>query len=140
MKIRFSQAYLYLNFFLKAFQFSVNLHYFLIVIWRQYSPRDRFPLQSLELSLAAFLTNDINQQVFNRWGHHFDGFCNSPCIAWHSLGFSSAMRGGDAKGLLQLHLYLSNLDHILFHRIRSSISKHLLRGKTFRREQNRAIS
>ena len=54
--------------------------------------------------------------------------------------FFAAMKGGLARGPLQLNLYLSNLDHILFHRIRSNISEHLFQGKTSRFEWNREIS
>lgn len=64
-------------------------------------------------------------------GDRSDGFSsNSPCTVWNAVGFSLAMRGGNGKGLLQLHLNLSKLDHILFHRISSNISKHLLWRRT----------
>lgn len=126
--------------FKKAFQYSVNLHYVLIVNQNQYCLRDLFPLQPLELSLAALVTNYPSQRELYRWGGHSDGFSNhSTCTACSVLGFSSAMKGADAWDPLQLNLYLSNLDHILFHRFRSNISKHLLWGRTSRFEWSRAI-
>ena len=75
------------------------------------------------------ITNDTSQKVLNKWGDHFDGFSNnSPFTGCYAVSFSSAMKGGDAKDLLQLHLYLSNLDYILLNRIGSNISKHLCVG------------
>lgn len=47
--------------FKKAFQFSAKLHYFLIVNQNQYCPRDLFPLQPLELSLAALVTTPAKE-------------------------------------------------------------------------------
>lgn len=83
--------------FKKAFQFSANLHYFLIVNQNQYCTRDLFPLQPLELSSAALVTNYPSQRELCRWGGHSDGFSNnSTCPACNVLGFSSAMKGGDA--------------------------------------------
>lgn len=64
-------------------------------------------------------------------GDQSDGFSNnSSCTVWNAVGFSLAMGGGNGKGLLQLHLDLSKLDHILFHRISSNIAKHLLWRRT----------
>lgn len=52
--------------FKKAFQFSANLHYFLIVNQNQHCPGDLFPLQPVELSLAALVTNYPSQRELYR--------------------------------------------------------------------------
>lgn len=127
--------------FLKAFQFSVNLHYFKNCDSEPILSKRLFPSQSLELLGAAFITNDKSQRELTREGDDFDGFSNdSTCTACEAVGLLFSHEGWDAKDPLQLNLYLSNLDHILFHRIRSNISKHLLQGKTSGFEWNRAIS
>lgn len=131
LKITFSQSYLYLN-FLKAFQFSVNLHYFKIVIQNRYYSRNQSSLQSLELSRTAELTGGeiiVMASLMTASAQ--------PTRLWD---FFSSIKGGDAKGPLQINLYLSNLEHILFHRISSNISEQLLQGKASRFEWNRAIS
>ena len=94
-----------------------------------------FSRSSSALCVCASITNDKSQRELSRWGDHVDGA--QPARLW---GFFSARKGGHARGPLQLNPYLSNLDHILFHRIRSNISEHLLQGKTSRFEWNRAIS
>lgn len=111
------------------------------MIQNQHCPRDHFPLQCLELTLPVFITSDTIQRELPRWGDHSDGFSNNhTCTTCSAAGFLSARKGGDAKDPLQLNVYLSNLDYILFHRIRSNVSKHLLWGRTSRFEQYRAIS
>lgn len=94
-------------------------------------PRDHFLLQSLVLSLAAFITDDTSQRLLSRCrlrGDHFDGSSNnSICIACHAVGFSSAMKGGDTRTCSNL-IFICQIWTIVYSTESEAISQNICYG------------